>query len=135
MEYSGVGITGAGNWGTTLALYIKARGTNVTLFEPVKERAADLKKYRENKEFLPGHKIPESIIITNDPKELIDRSAFIFFVLPSHILRDIAGIFGKHIDGDKIVVSFTKGVDPNTLQRISFLITSSSTSYIERSLI
>ncbi len=122
MEYSSVGIIGAGNWGTTLALYLNRGGVNVTLFEPVKERIDNLKKYRENKEFLPGHKIPEGILLTDNPKELIDKSDFVFFVLPSHILRDTAGVFGKHINGDKIIASFTKGVDPNTLQRMSEII-------------
>jgi glycerol-3-phosphate dehydrogenase (NAD(P)+) len=122
MEYSSVGVIGAGNWGTTLALYLYREGAKVTLFEPVKERVDNLKKYRESKEFLPGHKIPEDILITANPKELTDRSDFIFFVLPSHTLRDIAGIFGKHIDEDKIVASFTKGIDPNTLQRMSEII-------------
>ncbi len=122
MEYSSVGIIGAGNWGTTLALYLNKRGVNITLFEPVKERIDNLNKYRENKEFLPGHKIPESILLTDNPNEIIDKSDFIFFVLPSHILRDILVIFGKYIKEDKIVASFTKGVDPKTLQRMSEII-------------
>jgi len=119
MEYSSVGIIGAGNWGTTLSLYLNARGVNVTLFEPVEKRIENLLKFRENKEFLPGYKIPEDILLTSNPKELTDRSDFVFFVLPSHILRNIAVIFGKYINEDKIIVSFTKGVDPVTLQRMS----------------
>jgi glycerol-3-phosphate dehydrogenase (NAD(P)+) len=122
MKHSSVGIIGAGNWGTTLALYLNQEGVKVTLFEPVKERVENLSKYRENKEFLPGYMVPRDIIITANPKELTDISDFVFFVLPSHILRDIAGVFGKYINGDKIVVSFTKGIDPKTLQRISEII-------------
>ena len=122
MKYSSVGIIGAGNWGTTLALYLNQEGIKVTLFEPVKERVENLSKYRENKEFLPGYMIPRDIIITANPKELTDISDFVFFVLPSHILKDIAGVFGKYINGDKIVVSFTKGIDPKTLQRMSEII-------------
>ena len=122
MKHSSVGIIGAGNWGTTLALYLNQEGVKVTLFEPVKERVENLSKYRENKEFLPGYMVPRDIIITANPKELTDISDFVFFVLPSHILKDIAGVFGKYINGDKIVVSFTKGIDPKTLQRISEII-------------
>lgn len=122
MQYSNVGIVGAGNWGTTLALYLNKEGTKVTLFEPVKERALALNKYRENKEFLPGHKIPEDIIITSDQKELVTNSEFVFFVLPSNILKEITHSFVKHINIDKIIVSFTKGVDPDTLLRMSEII-------------
>lgn len=122
MKYSSVGIIGAGNWGTTLALYLKARGVSVTLFEPVKERVKNLIKFRENKEFLPGHKIPEDIVITSDPKELAINSDFVFFVLPSNVLKEVAGAFVKYIDENKIIASFTKGVDPDKLLRMSEII-------------
>jgi glycerol-3-phosphate dehydrogenase (NAD(P)+) len=122
MEYSNVGIVGAGNWGTTLALYLNAEGARVTLFEPVEERAVSLKNYRENKEFLPGYKIPEDIWITEDPLELSRESDFVFFALPSHTLKEISSLFARCIDGDKIVASFTKGIDPDTLQRMSEVI-------------
>ena len=122
MEYSSVGIIGAGNWGTTLALYLNAIGVNVTLFEPVKERVEALREYGENKEFLPGYKIPCDIIITTDPKVLTDKSDFVFFVLPSHTIRKLASVFCKYIDKRKVVVSFTKGVDPDKLQRASEII-------------
>ena len=122
MENSDVGIVGAGNWGTTLALCLNREGAKVTLFEPNKERVQNLDEFRENKEFLPGYKIPEDIFITDEPKELTDKSEFVFFALPSHILRKIASAFKKHIDEDKVIVSFTKGVDPVTLQRASEII-------------
>jgi len=122
MEYSNVGIVGAGNWGTTLALCLSREGVKVKLFEPIEERAGKLKNDRENKDFLPGYKIPEGIIITSDPEKLVIDSDFIFFVLPSNVLKEIADSFHKCINGDKIVASFTKGVDPDTLLRMSEII-------------
>ena len=97
MEYSNVGIVGAGNWGTTLALCLNREETKVTLFEPVKERVLALNEYRENKEFLPGYMIPEDIFITDDPEEFMDKSEFVFFVLPSHALKKILSVFEKYI--------------------------------------
>jgi glycerol-3-phosphate dehydrogenase (NAD(P)+) len=122
MKYSGVGIIGAGNWGTTLALYLKARGVSVTLFEPVRERVKNLIKLKENKEFLPGHKIPEDIVITSDPNELVINSDFVFFILPSNVLKEVTIDFAKYIDENKIIASFTKGVDPDKLLRMSEII-------------
>jgi glycerol-3-phosphate dehydrogenase (NAD(P)+) len=119
---SNVGIIGAGNWGTTLALYLNSRSVNVTLFEPLEERIENLIKFRENKEFLPGFKIPEDIHLTVNPEEITKKSDFVFFVLPSHILRDIAVIFSNYINEEKTIASFTKGVDPDTLQRMSEVI-------------
>ena len=122
MEYSKVGIVGAGNWGTTLALCLDKGGIKVTLFEPVKNRVENLKNDRENKDFLPGYKIPEDIIITSDPEKLLRDSDVAFFVLPSNFLREVAESLAEYIDGDKVVASFTKGVDPDTLLRMSEII-------------
>jgi glycerol-3-phosphate dehydrogenase (NAD(P)+) len=122
MEYSKLGIVGAGNWGTTLALCLNKKGIKVKLFEPIKERVKNLKIDRENKDFLPGYKIPEDIFITSDPQKLVNDSDFVFFVLPSNVLKEVADSFVKYIDEDKIVVSFTKGVDPDTLLRMSEII-------------
>ena len=122
MEYSNIGIIGAGNWGTTLALYLNKRGVGVTLFEPIEARAEKLKKERENKDFLPGYKIPEDIVITSKQEELISKSEFVFFVLPSNFLKEVANSFKEYIDKDNIVASFTKGVDPDTLRRMSEVI-------------
>ncbi len=122
MKYSSVGIIGAGNWGTTLALYLNAIGVKVTLFEPVDTRIKALKKYRENKEFLPGYRIPENIVITANPEELVINSLFTFFVLPSNIIKETAEFFAKYFDGNKIIASFTKGIDPDSLLRISEII-------------
>lgn len=122
MKYSNVGIIGAGNWGTTLALSLNAEDVKVTLFEPMEAREKKIKAERENKEFLPGYKIPEEISITAEPEELAGESDFIFFVLPSHALREISSVFKKYIDDHKIVASFTKGFDPETLCRMSEVI-------------
>jgi glycerol-3-phosphate dehydrogenase (NAD(P)+) len=122
MKYSEIGIVGAGNWGTTLALCLNKEGVKVKLFELIEKRIKNLKIDRENKDFLPGYKIPEDIVITSDPQKLVIDSDFVFFVLPSNVLKEVANRFVKFIDGDKIVASFTKGVDPDTLLRMSEII-------------
>jgi glycerol-3-phosphate dehydrogenase (NAD(P)+) len=122
MKSNNIGIIGAGNWGTTLALYLNTRSVNVTLFEPLEKRIKNLIKFRENKEFLPDYKIPDNIKLTSNPKELADKTNYVFFVLPSHILRNIAKVFADYINKEKTILSFTKGIDPNTLQRMSQII-------------
>lgn len=113
-----IGIVGAGNWGTTLSLYLCGEGRRVILYEYFRERAERLLRERENKEFLPGYPIPEEIMITSEPEELVDNSDVIFFVQPSHSTSELASIFSKYIK-DEIVANFSKGIDPETLKRMS----------------
>lgn len=116
-----VGIVGAGNWGTALALYLERERRPPMLYEYFPERVKRLCSDRENKEFLPGYPIPEDVVITNEPEELVGSSDVIFFVQPSHTLRNLASIFSKCLK-DQIIVSFTKGIDPETLERMSEVI-------------
>ena len=59
-------ILGAGGWGTALAVLWSKRGNAITLWGHNPERAARLRETRENKEYLPGVKIPEAIAVTSD---------------------------------------------------------------------
>ncbi|MEA1913522.1 MAG: NAD(P)H-dependent glycerol-3-phosphate dehydrogenase [candidate division WOR-3 bacterium] len=118
MDNLSIGIVGAGNWGTTLALYINRKSIKVILYEYFRERTERLRLERENKEFLPGYRISEDIVITNEPEELVKNSTSIFFVLPSHALKNVLSLFSEYIN-DEIICSFIKGIDPDTLQRMS----------------
>ncbi len=113
-----IGIVGAGNWGTSLAIYLESEGKAPSLYEYFPKRAECLRTQRENKEFLPGYPISGDILITNEPEKLVDASDVIFFVQPSHTLKKVASLFSNYIK-DEIVASFTKGIDPETLQRMS----------------
>lgn len=121
MDVSSIGIIGAGNWGTTLAIYLDSTGQQICLYEHFKDKARKLKENRINEDYLPGHEIPESIRITSEPEELTDNSSIIFLVQPSHTVRNILKDF-KNCLRDNIIASFTKGLDPETLQRISEII-------------
>lgn len=118
-----IGIIGAGNWGTTLAIYLAREKKNPPiLYEFFEEKAEPLKKERENQLYLPGYHIPESITITSNPEELVEESEIIFLVQPSHTIRNISSIFKNYIT-DETIASFSKGIDSRSLQRISEIIT------------
>lgn len=113
-----IGIVGAGNWGTSIAIYLEKEGRTPVLYEYFPERVERLRNERENKEFLPGYNISENILITNEPEEIVEDSDVIFFIQPSHTLKNVVSLFSEYIK-DEIVVSFTKGIDPETLQCMS----------------
>jgi glycerol-3-phosphate dehydrogenase (NAD(P)+) len=118
MNNKRIGIVGAGNWGTVLAIYLENQGRNPVLYEYFKDRAECLNKERENKKYLKGYELNKNILITNSVDEIMSMCDVIFFVQPSHTLKNIASIFKNYIN-DKIIASFTKGIDPDTLQRMS----------------
>jgi glycerol-3-phosphate dehydrogenase (NAD(P)+) len=118
-----ISIIGAGGWGTALAILLAENKNNVILYEYFKDYADLLNKKRENLKFLPGVKIPKEVKITNSLDETLDNIDILIFAVPSKYLRNILKDISKtHISKNVIVLSVIKGIDYDTLNRISVVI-------------
>lgn len=115
-----VTVLGAGSWGTTIAIHLSLNGYLVSLWEFQPAIAEELKKRRENIELLPGVSIPESINIFSDLRGIVsDRADLLVFAVPSHVLREVARKVSPFISGVPFVVSVVKGIENETLKRMS----------------
>jgi len=117
-----VAILGAGNWGTTLALLLTKKGIDVTLWEFFTECEVELRAYRENRKFLPGFPFPESLSTTSSLSEAVSGKDMIVFVVPSHTVQSVARNLKKCIKGNPLLVSCVKGIEEDTLKRMSEVI-------------
>jgi len=117
-----VAIIGAGNWGTTFGLYLNSIGYSVTLYEYFKERADKIRDERENKTFLPGYLIPEEIVITSDIKDAIENKDIVVFATPSKFMDKITKLSSGYDLKGTIAVSLSKGIEEETLRRMSQII-------------
>ncbi len=111
-----IGILGAGSWGITLGILLHKKGFRVTLYEHRPEKAELLRKVREDRKRLPGIRIPDSIGIVSDI-EAVFPCDYVLFAVPSHTVREVAREIA-HKKPEK-VVSAVKGLEVNTLQRMS----------------
>jgi glycerol-3-phosphate dehydrogenase (NAD(P)+) len=116
-----VTVLGGGSWGTTLAVLLDENGHRVTLWEFYAELADALRRDRENKRFLPGIAIPQSIVITTDVSAALASVNMVVFVVPSHVTRDVARLVTKsgRLSATTIVVNAAKGLEEKTLERMS----------------
>ena len=69
-----VAIIGAGSWGTALALVAARAGNRVRLWAHSAEVATLLRQERENKIYLPGFFLPDSVAPTSDLAEALTRA-------------------------------------------------------------
>ncbi|MFA6613907.1 MAG: NAD(P)H-dependent glycerol-3-phosphate dehydrogenase, partial [Endomicrobiia bacterium] len=115
-------VLGAGSWGTTLACLLYSNGHDVSLWEFSKEVADKLDKDRKIP-FIGGENISNNIKISSDLK-MIEETDSILFVVPSHFLRStVLSIQKLGIDiSDKLIMSATKGIENETLLRVSEII-------------
>lgn len=117
-------VLGDGGWGTCLSILLASRGNPVTLWGAFPRYVAEIHRRRENVKFLPGVPIPASVNVTGQIEEAWAGAEVIVVAVPSQYLRDVLKRFaGRPWDKVK-VVSVVKGIDPNTLMRMSELIRS-----------
>jgi glycerol-3-phosphate dehydrogenase (NAD(P)+) len=109
-----IGVIGAGSWGTAIANLLAKKGYEVDLWVYEKEVAQQIRKLRENKEFLPGVKLSENITPINDIKKATKEKDFIIIVIPSQFVRKTAAIFSDYICDKSIIVSASKGIEYET---------------------
>jgi glycerol-3-phosphate dehydrogenase (NAD(P)+) len=112
-------IVGAGGWGTALALLWAKRGNAITLWGNDAERTATLRKTRENKEYLPGVRLPDSVLVTSDIADCVGAD-LIVFVTPSVALRSVAKrLHAAGLNSAAILLSGTKGIEHGSGMRMT----------------
>lgn len=112
-------VVGAGSWGTTLANVLAQNGMKVALWARRPELAEEIRIYRENKTYLPGVEISDSIDVSSDLEKVIYGSDFVVMVVPSHSMSAICRQIGKYIKDEAIIISASKGLEIDTLRRMS----------------
>lgn len=116
-----VSVLGSGGWGTAVSVMLSENGHEVTLWSYLKSENEDLIKYRENKPFLPGVKIPENIKLTC---ELSDAKGADITVIatPSHGVRAVAKRFSEFAEDGSVILNISKGIEEKTYMTLSRVI-------------
>jgi glycerol-3-phosphate dehydrogenase (NAD(P)+) len=116
---SQLAILGAGSWGTALALALTTRFETVRLWSHDATRAHQIQWQRENKRYLPGFRLPYQVTISNSLTATLAESDMVLCVVPSRYLRSVLQEAAPFIDPSIPVVSATKGIEDQTLIRMS----------------
>jgi len=119
-----ISIIGAGNWGTALSVTLANLGHTVKLWAYEREVVESLRARRENELFMPGVKLPKSIVATNDLAEALRGAEIVVTVMPSHVCRALYERMLNHLRPEMIFVSATKGLDTHRLLRMSEIVRS-----------
>jgi len=117
---SQIAVMGSGAWGTAIALSLAARdGHELTLWSHSREVAETIIEHGENRVFLPGFSVPKSIRVTSDMAATLSAAEIVVNVMPSHHVRTAYEQFLPYLRADQMLVSATKGIEDETLLRMS----------------
>jgi glycerol-3-phosphate dehydrogenase (NAD(P)+) len=93
----------------------------VKLWEYFPENVAYMNKTRRNP-LLEGIPIPHTIPILNDLSETVANVNFIVLAVPSQSMRSLLENLKDRVSPNTIIVNLAKGIEQNTLKRMSELI-------------
>ena len=113
-------VIGAGAWGTALASLLCKKGTETALWFRDPARADAARKNRVNPR-LSSVTLPEGIVPTADPN-CVAGCSLVVMATPSFPLRHTARTFAPYLEKDAALVSVTKGIEPETLLRMSQIV-------------
>ena len=114
-----IAILGGGAFGTALAIVLSQKNL-VRIWVRKKKMARKIQRTRENKQYLPGVKIPDQVVISSDLEEVIEGADLIVLAVPSFGIRDVlegvkkvSEFMGKDLSP---IITLAKGVEKNTLK-------------------
>ncbi len=111
-------VLGSGGWGTAASILLHNNGHKVTLWSFDKTECENLKKYHENKPFLPGISIPEGIEFVSE-LSAVSGMDLVVIATPSHGIRGVAEKINEYVSKGQVILNISKGIEEGTYMTIS----------------
>lgn len=108
-------VIGDGAMGTVCALLLAEHGTEVVLWSAFDDQAEACERERENKRFLPGSRLPDSLHVTRDAARAFAGSEMIVSAVPCQYTRNVWETIKSAYPHGIPVVTVTKGIEIGTL--------------------
>jgi glycerol-3-phosphate dehydrogenase (NAD(P)+) len=116
---TGIAVLGAGSWGTTLADLLARKGHDVRLWAHEADVVEAINAQHENPVFLPGCPLAPGLRAVQSAPEAAEGAAVVLSVAPSHVFRRVVEAAKPGIGPEALLVSATKGIEPDTLLLMS----------------
>lgn len=112
-------IIGGGSWGTALAIVLAPRfaRTSLWIFEP--DLSQRVRSTRVNDTYLPGFEVPPNVEVTSYLETALKGADVVLGVMPSHLVRPLYSRMLPFLEPTMCFVSATKGLENDTLLRMS----------------
>ena len=117
-----VAVLGSGSWGSALSVVLADAGASVRLWARRPDLADQITRTRENSDYLPGVRIPDSVRPTADVFAALADADVVVFAVPSQTLRHNLGQWAGLVPVGAVLLSLAKGIELGTCKRMSEVI-------------
>jgi len=114
-----ISVIGAGSFGTAMSIVAARCGNDVRLWAHDPKIASSIESTRTNATYLGHIPIDDNVRATHDLREAATFSDTLFMIVPSHHYRNVLRQLSEHLTAPVNIVSGTKGIENDTLQRMS----------------
>jgi glycerol-3-phosphate dehydrogenase (NAD(P)+) len=114
-----ISIIGAGSFGTAVAAVAASCGNEIVLWAHDPHVAEEIEQTRHNPIYLQSIALDRNVRATSSLAEAAEFSDVLFMIVPSHHYRSVLAQMRPHLRRDVAIVSATKGIENETLQRMS----------------
>lgn len=118
-----VAVVGAGSWGTTVAS-LASRNTPTRLWSRRSDLANEINSLHHNEAYLPGVELSHTLTASSELEEVVRDSDVVVMAVPSHGFREVLAEAAPHVRPWVPVVSLSKGLERDSLSRMSEVVQS-----------
>jgi glycerol-3-phosphate dehydrogenase (NAD(P)+) len=115
-------VLGAGSWGTALAIHLGAAGHGVRLWGRDAPLIDEMTRRRANPTYLPDFTLSDAIEPVSSLPSALESARYVIVAVPSHGLRAVVREAAPHLVAGAVLVSATKGIERDSLERMSEVI-------------
>ena len=115
-------VLSAGSWGTTFAKVLADAGCQVALHARRPELAKAIAEDGENRDYLPGVRLPHTVRVTAEAAEALDGAEIVVLAVPSQSLRENLTRWAPLLPAEASLLSLMKGIELGTTKRMSEVI-------------
>lgn len=114
-----IAVIGAGSWGTALADLLARREHDVVLWSYEADVAEAIEAQHENPRYLQGVPLAPNLHATSELAEAVRDAPVVVSVSPAQHVRSIMTDAARHMHGDAVVISASKGIEQERLNTMA----------------
>lgn len=123
-----VAVLGAGSWGTALAIVLADNGHDVRLWSYRQDQVDEINEHHTNKRYLDVT-LPVSLKAYANLATAVKDVDAVLIVVPSSAMREVMSNLKQYVSDDMVLIHASKGIEPDSLKRISEVILEEIPSY------
>ncbi|EFI42314.1 MULTISPECIES: NAD(P)H-dependent glycerol-3-phosphate dehydrogenase [Peptoniphilus] len=112
-----IAILGGGSWGTAISRLLSNKGYNIKFYVRNNDTVLDINNNHRNSKYLPNIEI-KNVKASSNLNECINDTEIIIMAVPSHSFRKVLIEVKKKV-GNQIIVNLSKGIEIDSLKRMS----------------